>query len=146
MANRAGNTATSTEVIPGAAQARQPRLWLRGHRYDDHHDGPRRSRHAWRLALAMADGRRRGGADHDSRPRAIRSKRAEDPDRRLVPVGDRSRRFHGHDHLAGRRLVETRLASETMPLATFLATCEEAAEARVSGIAVFLTRRLNWCP
>ena len=40
---------------------------------------------------------------------------------------------------AGRRLVATRLASETVPLASFLATCEEAAEARVSCIAVFLT-------
>jgi KUP system potassium uptake protein len=47
---------------------------------------------------------------------------------------------------AGRRLVETRLASETMPLATFLATCEEAAEARVSGIAVFLTAQTELVP
>jgi KUP system potassium uptake protein len=39
----------------------------------------------------------------------------------------------------GRRLVLARLESETMPLAAFLATCEAAAEARVSGTAVFLT-------
>src|SRR6516225_7177567 len=39
----------------------------------------------------------------------------------------------------GRRLVRARLASEAVPLASFLATCEEASEARVSGTAVFLT-------
>ena len=48
----------------------------------------------------MADGRRRAGADHDSRSRLLRGKRVEDPDRRLVPVGDRARRLHHHDHLA----------------------------------------------
>src|SRR6267154_1109449 len=47
---------------------------------------------------------------------------------------------------AGRRLVATRLASETMPLASFLATCEEAAEARVSGTAVFLTTQTDLVP
>jgi len=46
----------------------------------------------------------------------------------------------------GRRLVATRLASETMPLASFLATCEEAAEARVSGTAVFLTTQTDLVP
>jgi KUP system potassium uptake protein len=40
---------------------------------------------------------------------------------------------------AGRRLVQARLASETVPLASFLATCAETSEARVSGTAVFLT-------
>ena len=39
----------------------------------------------------------------------------------------------------GRRLVLAKLASETMPLGDFLATCEEAPEARVSGTAVFLS-------
>jgi len=47
---------------------------------------------------------------------------------------------------AGRRLVATRLASEAVPLASFLATCEEAAEARVSGIAVFLTTQTELVP
>ena len=47
---------------------------------------------------------------------------------------------------AGRRLVATRLAGETMPLASFLATCEEAAEARVSGTAVFLTTQTELVP
>ena len=46
----------------------------------------------------------------------------------------------------GRRLVAMRLASETMPLASFLATCEEAAEARVSGTAVFLTTQTDLVP
>jgi KUP system potassium uptake protein len=40
---------------------------------------------------------------------------------------------------AGRRLVLARLASQAVPLPSFLATCEEAPEARVSGTAVFLT-------
>jgi KUP system potassium uptake protein len=47
---------------------------------------------------------------------------------------------------AGRRLVQTRLASETVPLASFLATCDEAAEARVSGTAVFLTTQTELVP
>jgi hypothetical protein len=38
-------------------------LWTRGHRNDDHHDGPRRSRHAWCLALAVADDRRGPGTE-----------------------------------------------------------------------------------
>ena len=48
----------------------------------------------------MADGRRRAGADHDSRPRAIRGKCVEDPERRLVPVMIGLVVFHDHDHLA----------------------------------------------
>jgi KUP system potassium uptake protein len=47
---------------------------------------------------------------------------------------------------AGRRLVQTRLASETVPLASFLATCDEAVEARVSGTAVFLTTQTELVP
>jgi KUP system potassium uptake protein len=39
----------------------------------------------------------------------------------------------------GRQLVAAQLMSQTMRLARFLATCEEAPEARVSGTAVFLT-------
>lgn len=39
----------------------------------------------------------------------------------------------------GRRLVLARLASQTMSLPAFLATCDEAPEARVSGTAVFFT-------
>src|ERR1700749_2305661 len=39
----------------------------------------------------------------------------------------------------GRRLVRMRLASESVPLADFLATCDQAPEARVSGTAIFLT-------
>ncbi len=46
----------------------------------------------------------------------------------------------------GRRLVLARLASEAMPLADFLASCEEAPEARVSGTAVFLTTRTEHVP
>ena len=46
----------------------------------------------------------------------------------------------------GRRLVPARLASETVPLASFLATCEEAPEARVSGTAVFLTAQTKDVP
>jgi KUP system potassium uptake protein len=46
----------------------------------------------------------------------------------------------------GRRLVATRLASETVPLASFLATCEAAPEARVSGTAVFLTTQTERVP
>jgi KUP system potassium uptake protein len=47
---------------------------------------------------------------------------------------------------AGRRLVQARLASETVPLASFLATCAEASEARVSGTAVFLTTHTDEVP
>src|SRR6266404_1303893 len=47
---------------------------------------------------------------------------------------------------AGRRLVRTRLVSETVPLASFLATCEEIPEARVSGTAVFLTTQTELVP
>src|SRR4051794_36216420 len=32
-------------------------LWICGHRDDDHHDSPCRSRHAWCLELAVADDR-----------------------------------------------------------------------------------------
>jgi KUP system potassium uptake protein len=47
---------------------------------------------------------------------------------------------------AGRRLVLSRLASQAVPLASFLATCEEAPEARVSGTAVFLTTQTENVP
>jgi KUP system potassium uptake protein len=47
---------------------------------------------------------------------------------------------------AGRRLVQSRLASETMPIASFLATCEKIPEARVSGTAVFLTTQTELVP
>jgi KUP system potassium uptake protein len=47
---------------------------------------------------------------------------------------------------AGRRLVRMRLESEAMPLASFLATCEQAPEARVSGTAVFLTTQTKDVP
>ena len=46
----------------------------------------------------------------------------------------------------GRRLVLSRLASETVPLTDFLATCETAPEARVSGTAVFLTAQTERVP
>jgi KUP system potassium uptake protein len=46
----------------------------------------------------------------------------------------------------GRRLVLARLARETMPLAEFLATCEQAPEARVSGTAVFLSTHTEHVP
>ena len=46
----------------------------------------------------------------------------------------------------GRRLVLARLESETMSFADFLATCEEAPEARVSGTAVFLTTHTEHVP
>ncbi len=46
----------------------------------------------------------------------------------------------------GRRLVLSRLAGETVPLAEFLATCETAPEARVSGTAVFLTAQTERVP
>jgi KUP system potassium uptake protein len=47
---------------------------------------------------------------------------------------------------AGRRLVQARLASEAVPLASFLATCDDAPEARVSGTAVFLTTQTEHVP
>jgi KUP system potassium uptake protein len=47
---------------------------------------------------------------------------------------------------SGRRLVLDRVASETMPIADFLASCETAPEARVSGIAVFLTTHREHVP
>src|SRR6202035_6143798 len=43
-------------------------------------------------------------------------------------------------------LVRIRLASEAVPLASFLATCDEAPEARVSGTAVFLTTQTEDVP
>ncbi len=46
----------------------------------------------------------------------------------------------------GRRLVRMQLASEAVPLASFLATCDEAPEARVSGTAVFLTTQTEDVP
>src|SRR5215472_13402284 len=46
----------------------------------------------------------------------------------------------------GRRLVTARLMSQTVPLARFLATCERAPEARVSGTAVFLTTQTENVP
>jgi KUP system potassium uptake protein len=46
----------------------------------------------------------------------------------------------------GRRLVLARLASEEIPLASFLATCEQTPEARVSGTAVFLTTQTEHVP
>jgi K+ transporter len=47
---------------------------------------------------------------------------------------------------AGRRSVRMLLESEAMPLASFLATCEQAPEARVSGTAVFLTTQTRDVP
>lgn len=46
----------------------------------------------------------------------------------------------------GRRLVLARIESESMPFADFLAGCEEAPEARVSGTAVFLTTHTQHVP
>ncbi len=46
----------------------------------------------------------------------------------------------------GRRLVLAQLERETMPLAAFLATCEEAPEARVSGTAVFFSTHTEHVP
>ena len=46
----------------------------------------------------------------------------------------------------GRQLVRTRRASHAVPLASFLATCDEAAEARVSGTAVFFTTQTKDVP
>ena len=47
---------------------------------------------------------------------------------------------------AGRRLVLARLASETVPLAEFLTTCDKAPEARISGTAVFLSTHREHVP
>ena len=46
----------------------------------------------------------------------------------------------------GRRLVRLRLASESVPLADFLATCDQAPEARVSGTAIFFTTQTEDVP
>jgi KUP system potassium uptake protein len=46
----------------------------------------------------------------------------------------------------GRRLVRMQLASEAVPLASFLATCDKAPEARVSGAAAFLTTQTQDVP
>jgi KUP system potassium uptake protein len=46
----------------------------------------------------------------------------------------------------GRRLVLMRLARQAAPLASFLATCEEVPETRVSGTAVFLTTQTENVP
>ena len=46
----------------------------------------------------------------------------------------------------GRRLVLAQLASETMSLSEFLAICEKAPEARVSGTAVFLSTHREHVP
>jgi KUP system potassium uptake protein len=47
---------------------------------------------------------------------------------------------------SGRRLVQARLASESVPLASFLATGARTPEARVSGTAVFLTTHTEDVP
>lgn len=46
----------------------------------------------------------------------------------------------------GRRLVLDRVEGETMPIADFLASSEASAEARISGIAVFLTTHREHVP
>src|SRR5277367_183871 len=46
----------------------------------------------------------------------------------------------------GRRLVLAKLASESVPLADFLATCDQAPEARVSGTAIFFTTQTEDVP
>jgi KUP system potassium uptake protein len=46
----------------------------------------------------------------------------------------------------GRQLVATAAASKAVPLTSFLATCEEAPEARVSGTAAFLTTETKYVP
>ena len=46
----------------------------------------------------------------------------------------------------GRQLVLARVALEAVPIASFLATCEEAPEARVSGTAVYLTTQTAYVP
>jgi KUP system potassium uptake protein len=47
---------------------------------------------------------------------------------------------------SGRRLLLARIESETMPFADFLASCEERPEARVSGVAVFLSTHTQHVP
>jgi KUP system potassium uptake protein len=47
---------------------------------------------------------------------------------------------------AGRQLVMARAASEAVPIASFLATCEEGSEARVSGTAAYLTTQTAHVP
>src|SRR6202008_1233159 len=46
----------------------------------------------------------------------------------------------------GRQLVATAVASRAVPLASFLATCEDAPEVRVSGTAAFLTTQTEYVP
>jgi KUP system potassium uptake protein len=46
----------------------------------------------------------------------------------------------------GRRLVMAQVAGKAMPLADFLAVCETAPEARVSGAAIFLTTDIEHVP
>ena len=46
----------------------------------------------------------------------------------------------------GRQLVGSRAARDAVPIASFLATCEEAPEARVSGTAVYLTAETAHVP
>ena len=95
----------------------------------------------------MANDCGRAATDHDRRSRAIRRKCAEDPERRLVPAGDRARRLHDYDHLAHRTSIGGGAANERDGAArAFLATCEEAPEARVSGTAVFLTTQTENVP
>ena len=83
-ANQLAAAGRGARAGAGVPQLERPRLGLRlcRHRNDDLDDGARRSRHARRLALAVADDRRRAGADHDRRPGAVRLELAEDPDRR----------------------------------------------------------------
>lgn len=54
------------------------------------------------LAVAVADRRCGAGADDDRRSVTLRFKRTEDPERRLVPAGDRARHVHLDEHLANR--------------------------------------------
>ena len=46
----------------------------------------------------------------------------------------------------GRQLLLARVGREAVPLASFLTTCEEAPEARVSGTAVYLTTQTAYVP
>jgi KUP system potassium uptake protein len=46
----------------------------------------------------------------------------------------------------GRRLVATAVATRAVPLTSFLATCEDAPEVRVSGTAAFLTTQTEYVP
>src|SRR5262249_27677191 len=47
---------------------------------------------------------------------------------------------------AGRQLVFAQLSARSVPLSSFLATAAGACEARVSGIAVYLTNQINVAP